>query len=140
MSRPRSSSIGQFTPWTASSLAFVATCLAVGIPYWRLPYAQLSLPNALYGPGLAVGFVAAAALCWRFGSGFRAAAIVTGAAPPAAVLARVIFETALDPTSHNLWPFEVAIAATIGLLVACAGALVGVVVRRWLPTAMRENR
>jgi hypothetical protein len=125
--------------YAASSVAFVAAFVAVGIPYWRLPYSQVSLPDALYGPGLAVVFVAAAALCWRYGSGVRAAAVAAGAAPLAAVVARVIFETAWDPTSHNLWPFEVVIAATVGMLVACSGALLGVLGRRWLPAGARGN-
>jgi uncharacterized membrane protein YfcA len=39
-----------------------------------------------------------------------------------AVLVRVAVETSRDPTSHNLWPFEVVIAGGIGL----TGALLGV--------------
>jgi hypothetical protein len=135
----RSSSFRQPRRYVASSFGFVAAFVAVGIPYWRVPYSQVSLPNALYGLGLAVVFVAAAALCWRFGSGFRAATAAAGAAPPAAVLARVVIETALDPTSHNLWPFEVAIAVTVGLLVASLGAVVGILGRLWLPPGVREN-
>jgi hypothetical protein len=43
-----------------------------------------------------------------------------------AVLGRVFIETGADPTSHNLWPFEVVIAGGVGLL----GGLTGVVVTR----------
>lgn len=43
-----------------------------------------------------------------------------------AVLGRVAVETSRDPTSHNLWPFEVIIAAGIGL----AGGLLGVLAAR----------
>jgi hypothetical protein len=39
-----------------------------------------------------------------------------------AVMGRVGVETSRDPTSHNLWPFEVVIAGSIGF----AGALLGV--------------
>jgi hypothetical protein len=35
-------------------------------------------------------------------------------------MARVAVETSRDPTTHNLWPFEVVIAGGIGLI---AGAL-----------------
>ena len=45
-----------------------------------------------------------------------------------AVLGRVEIETARDPTSHNLWPFEVIIAGGIGL----AAALIGVGLARVL--------
>lgn len=29
--------------------------IAVGFPYWQFPYAKVSLPSTLYGPGLLVG-------------------------------------------------------------------------------------
>ena len=38
-----------------------------------------------------------------------------------AVLGRVSVETARDPTSHNLWPFEVIIASGVGVLAAMIG-------------------
>jgi hypothetical protein len=41
------------------------------------------------------------------------------------VLGRVVVETFRDPTSHNLWPFEIIIAAVVGFAVACVGALLG---------------
>ena len=52
-----------------------------------------------------------------------------------AVLARVAVETAEDPTSHNLWPFEVVIAGGIGF----AGALAGVVFARVLQRLSRKG-
>jgi hypothetical protein len=43
---------------------------------------------------------------WRWRGGWR-----MGAAIPAAVMAfvvlRILLGTAIDPTSHNLWPFEI---------------------------------
>jgi H+/Cl- antiporter ClcA len=46
-----------------------------------------------------------------------------------AVLARVLFETIQDPTTHNLWPFEVAISVAVGLLAGIAGTLLVYLVR-----------
>jgi len=46
-------------------------------------------------------------------------------AAPAAIWASVEVECAQDPTSHNLWPFEVGIALGVGGLCALAGALPG---------------
>jgi hypothetical protein len=51
--------------------------------------------------------------------------LVVGAAVPAPILARIVVDTTKDPTSHNLWPFEVIIAAVIGALCSSAGALIG---------------
>jgi hypothetical protein len=36
-----------------------------------------------------------------------------------AVIARVAVETTRDPTSHNLWPFEVVITGFFGFVAAC---------------------
>jgi hypothetical protein len=105
--------------------AFVISFFAVGLPYWQIPYAKVSLPNTLYGTGLlVVGVLAAAA---RAGGNARLLTVilVVGAAVPAPILARIAFDTAKDPTSHNLWPFEFIIAVVIGVLCSSAGALVG---------------
>jgi len=40
-----------------------------------------------------------------------------------AVMARVALEVAADPTSHNLWPFEVVIAGFFGLLSGAIGVV-----------------
>jgi hypothetical protein len=115
--------------WTA--LAFGLSFLAVGLPYWLIPYSGVNLPDALIGPGLLV--VCGAALVLR---AFRAATFwrttgLVGSAVPAAVMARVLFEGLLDPTSHNLWPLEVIIAAVLGLACALAGAAVGSLTARF---------
>lgn len=77
------------------------------------------------GPGLLVVGLAALVLRARGAARFWTAAIVTGAAVPAAVLARVLVDTQRDPTSHNLWPFEIVIALGVGLFPAVSGAIVG---------------
>ena len=60
---------------------------------------------------------------WK--AGFWTTTLVVGASVPAAVMARVVHDTWSDPTSHNLWPFELILAAGPGLLVAAIGALAG---------------
>src|SRR6266478_6596741 len=90
--------------WLAA--AFAIGFLAVGLPYWQIPYAKVSLPNTLYGSGFLV-------FC------------IVGATVPLAVLARVAVETNKDPTSHNLWPFEFIMATAVGALCSFTGALLG---------------
>jgi hypothetical protein len=121
--------------WWLSS--FLVAFLAVGLPYWQIPYNKLNLPDAVLGAGLLV--VGAAALLTRIYSGrhFLLVVVVMGAAVPAAVMARVLFDVMRDPTSHNLWPFEVVIAAFVGGAAAFAGALLGEVVLRLLRWARR---
>jgi len=105
--------------------AFVISFFLMGVPYWQIPYAKVSLPNSLFGMGLlVVGVLAAAARA--FGKAcLLAVVLAVGAAVPAPILARIAVDTAKDPTSHNLWPFEFIIAAMIGALCSSAGALVG---------------
>jgi hypothetical protein len=111
--------------WLAG--AFAVSFLAVGIPYWQVPYAKVSLPSTLYGPGLIVVGVLAAATCAIGGARLRTVILTLGAAVPAPILVRISIDTAKDPTSHNLWPFEVVIAALLGALCSSAGALAGAV-------------
>lgn len=107
------------------ALAFALALLAVGLPYWQIPYAQISLPGAVWGVGLIVVAVLAAACRIAVATALWPTALVLGAAVPGAVLVRVVYEAAVTPTSHNLWPFELLLSAGPGLLAALVGALAG---------------
>jgi len=109
----------------AIPIAFAASFLAVGIPFWSIPYGAVNLPDALLKPGLLVGVAGALALRALGAAGFWTAVAVVGGSVPAAVMARVQVETSRDPTSHNLWPFELAIALGVGFACALVGALAG---------------
>ncbi len=109
--------------------AFVSF-LAVGIPYWQIPYQRIQLPDALLTPGLAVtGFVALLLCLFRVTSMPRAVAL-NCLAVAAAVMVRVVFDVLRDHSLHNLWPFELGIAALVACAVALGGALVGTLVAR----------
>ena len=104
---------------------FLGAALIVGIPYWRLAYSEAQLPSALMGPPL-LAVVIAAFVVRRFAAaGFARATFVMALVVPCVVMARVTVETSADPTSHNLWPFEVVIAMGVGALASAAGALLG---------------
>lgn len=105
--------------------AFVISFFAVGFPYWQIPYAKVSLPSTLYGMGLVVVGVLAAVARAIGKARLLAVILAVGVAVPAPILVRITVDTAKDPTSHNLWPFEFIIAAVIGVLCSSAGALVG---------------
>jgi hypothetical protein len=109
---------------------FAAVFLVVGVPYWSIPYGKLDLPDALLSVGLLV--VAAAAALTRVVSGRRSVRVAwaIGAAVPTVVAARVVADALRDPTSHNLWPFELVIAMVLGGVAAAAGALIGSAVSR----------
>jgi hypothetical protein len=113
-----------------SVAALILAVLAVGLPYWRLPYASVSLPSSLDGRALLLLGVLALVLVGLGASGFRRALAVTAGAVPAAIMLRVILETTRNPSDHNLWPLELVIGAVTGLVYAVPGAIVGLLVRR----------
>jgi hypothetical protein len=109
----------------ALPIAFVVNFLVIGIPYWLIPYRMVELPDSLVAPGLfLLGFSALALSAGGVSSLWKIAGIM-GASMPAAVLARVAVDCARDPTSHNLWPFEIVIALSVGLAAAATGTLIG---------------
>ncbi len=110
---------------------FLAAFFLVGVPHWLTPYNKTSTAGVIIG-GLIIAAVAAVARlripAARFSGITRAAAL----AMPAAALARVIVETTMvDPTSHNLWPFEITAALLLGYAGAIPGALMGVLIGRY---------
>jgi hypothetical protein len=60
---------------------------------------------------------------WKWRGGWRIAAAIPAAGVVFVVL-RIVIDTARDPTSHNLWPFEILMAGTGALLYIGVLALV----------------
>jgi hypothetical protein len=109
--------------------ASLACVLAIGFPYWGLRYSQVNLPDALYGWGLLLVFVFSAAIRIGGTAAFLETMVGMALAVPSVVLLRVVYDTSFDPTSHNLWPFEIVIAAFVGAFVAALGTSAGSLVR-----------
>ena len=103
-------------------VAVLAGLLACGLPLWPIPYREVSMPgNPAASTWLMLGALAGLLAGYLVRERLRApVAAVTGGFV-LAVLVRVSVETARDPTSHNLWPFEVVIAAGVGVLAAMIG-------------------
>ena len=114
-----------FNRSTWLSIAFFAGFLAVGLPYWQIPYAKLSLPETLIGFGLLVVIAAATISRLSGRTPVFLTIVVVGMTVPSAVFARVIVEATKDPTSHNLWPIEVGIALFVGIGSSSVGVLLG---------------
>ena len=106
-------------------VAYLLAFLAAGIPYWLIPYHQVNLPSALISPGLLVVVLAALLLRALSLASFWKIVRILGTTLAAAVLARVIVEGIRDPSSHNLWPFEILIALLLGFACSVAGAVAG---------------
>lgn len=114
------------------AVAVLAGTLACGLPLWPIPYSQVSLPgNPSAGTWLATGALAGLVGGYLVRASFRAPTFAVAGGFVLAVMLRVFVETARDPTSHNLWPFEVVIAGGIGLVAAVVGV--------WVARLMQRN-
>ena len=114
--------------------------LAVGIPYWKIPFHEVTLFEALLTPVLIVVVLSAVLLQMYTEVSFWRTTSVIGITVAAAVMARVLVEGVQDPTSHNLWPFEVIIALIIGFPCAAAGAALGSLIAEYLPNPPRGDK
>jgi uncharacterized membrane protein YfcA len=113
-----------------------AGVLACGIPLWPIPYREVSMPgNPATAVWMFLGALAGLLAGHLLRHRMRVPVLAVTAGFVLAVLGRVVVETARDPSTHNLWPFEIVIAGGIGL----AAAIVGVGVARLLQRATGER-
>lgn len=105
--------------------AFLLCFFIVGIPFWQIPYSNVSLPDSFFSVGVIAVFVVATLLCVAFRFSFRRGLVVPGLAFPAALMVRVVVEGIMEPSRHNLWPLALIIAVLLGVAVAGSGALLG---------------
>lgn len=99
--------------------AEAVVCFAI----WRgVPHAKIHMSNLL-GWGTAA-FLSALVLAMFSGTRKWIIAIATIVSPLAANIANIVYDLAKDPTSHNLFPFELYMTT----IVTGCGALVGAVI------------
>jgi H+/Cl- antiporter ClcA len=114
--------------WTVATI--ILGFLAGGLPLWPTPYNSIDLSNPEFlGLWIVAGTIAGGFAAALSNLSMHRSAALLGAGFGMAVLARVLFETIQDPTTHNLWPFEVAIGVAVGLLAGVAGTLLVYLVR-----------
>lgn len=110
-------------------LAFAAVVLAAGIPYWRLPYDEINRGHFAILPGaLLLGLLTLVLVLIEATPDKRIAVTMLFCVPMIDVVS-IIKDTATDPTAHNLWPFELVIAAISGALIVVPAVLLGLVAR-----------
>lgn len=115
----------------AALLAVTTTALA--IPWLRLSYNKLD--EALFNPPMLPGMVLLATgtflLVLTEALRARKALVLMAFCAPIADMILIARDTAIDPTTHNLMPFEIVMVAIWALLFIVPGALLGVALRAW---------
>jgi hypothetical protein len=114
-------------------LILAVSTLICGAVYWPLPYNSHKWEWLQFG-GWALGTMAVAAVAKiKTELTIREATFLAGFGPAIANLIRILFETTfVDPTSHNLFPFEVVIAVFVGVPSAALGSGVGHLVQKFI--------
>lgn len=69
-------------------------------------------------------------LTWIIGILIIPTALVVGSTFPTAIFVRIVLDGIQDSTTHNLMPFEVALAFVFGMIVAFPAAGIGWLLRR----------
>jgi hypothetical protein len=109
--------------------------------YERQMNAPISLDNRILVSGFMLGLLALGILgfalpawaLWRWHGGWRIAAAVP-AALMAFVVLRLFIGVSADPTSHNLWPFEILQAGALSVVI-----MVGLAVARKITDTTRAS-
>lgn len=111
---------------TLSILIIGLSFLVGGIIYWTIPIADIALLSKQFlikwcVPVLLIGFIS-------FPIGKKRpllSSILITIGFVSAILVRIIYDTVnIDPTSHNLWPLEIAISICITFPISLIGSTI----------------
>jgi len=125
---------GRVGDWPWAAVAASVCALAIAVPYWAAEYGEVEDGGlSTYAVPVMVILAAAALIVsvLHLASKFETA-IALCIPAPVAVIGRVLMDTADDPTTHNLWPLELAVAVGISIPPVLAGILAGWSARRVL--------
>ena len=111
--------------WVWLIIGWLGTAAILGIPYFTIPVKQVEQTTALWLGGLVViGAMAATVRVVGQTRAWQAVGAPLGGFLTV-VASRIAADVAVDPTSHNLWPFELAVLVAAGGAAALVGAFIG---------------
>jgi hypothetical protein len=105
---------------------------AAGIPFWRIAYDQLNLSFHVFLPGALLLGVLTMMLVALESARARSIIFAMLMCVPMVDIVTIVRDTAVDPTTHNLAPFELAIAGVLGACFVVPGLVAGLIVRALL--------
>ena len=115
--------------WLWSSAVVAICAILFGSVYWTAPYSDLDIGEIT----LPVYLLAMAPVVVLRASRTAPFPLALATLPTGLVLAvmiRVAVDVSSDPTSHNLWPFELVIAGVVGLFWGLVAAVIGELIAR----------
>ena len=110
-------------------LCLVIVLLVIGIPAWRLPYNQDPFSHMELLPGAVLLGLLPLWLTVTRSATARRVFLVMSLCVPLVDIAVIVRDTAIDPTNHNLWPFELIFGWIIGAGIILPGLLIGILLR-----------
>jgi hypothetical protein len=113
----------------AASVVLAGT-LAYGLPYWFLPYNHTPSWLVVGITGMLAGAMAGSLM-----RGILKPTLCVAGGFAVACMARVVVDVIRDPTSHNLWPLEVAIVLIAGTIFGVTGVVIARLAQRQLAGA-----
>jgi hypothetical protein len=111
---------------------FIATTAAVVIPMWQLPYdgnRNFTFSSQPMVPGAIMLLAGTMYLIASKIAKARIALAVMAACAPLADSIIIARDISIDPTTHNLLPFEIAWVGVQGLLFVLPGLIIGLIAR-----------
>lgn len=109
--------------------AFITTTLIVGAYWWPPSYDEIQLIPSWWVFAL-IAVLVAVTFAVKDLKNSMLVGVAAACGAIAAIVVRIAFDVVGDPTSHNLWPFELALAGIFIVPSALLGAAVGMVARR----------
>lgn len=113
------------------TLAFLASMLVIGVPYWCIPYNKFDLTHFEVLPGAILLGVMTMLLIGAWNANARKTFLVMSMCAPAVDLITIVRDTRIDPTNHNLAPFELIAAWLLGAAFVVPGLALGLALRAW---------
>ena len=113
--------------WLAA--AFIIALLAIGVPYWHIPYNRFDLSHIELLPGAIFLGIATLMLIGAQAMPARWVMGVMLACAPLIDLVSIFRDTAADATTHTMAPFELIAAAVLGAAFVLPGAAIGLAIR-----------
>lgn len=124
MSTPQPSTGVSRSSWLWTAAAAGVCALLFGSVYWTTGYSDLDIGSIGLGLYL-IAVVPVIALRATRSAPYLLAAAALPAGLVTAVAVRIAVDVAQDPTSHNLWPFEIVIAGVVGVFWGLVAATLG---------------